>query len=117
MDSAVQAFAQAFANAERELLYTMETLEIPISQMVPAQTPDTFASAITSILFGNIEALLNGFEGLDTNTILPAVGHVAVGEVNVPIEKLKDFKFVQEAFIANAQKMGGDRSYKIDIGI
>ena len=113
--SAIQAFAQAFASREGTMLGIIENQSFLHIQMPELQVPDTFASAITSILFGNLDAMLSGLNGSDKDTIGKSVLKVATGEINAPLST--NLQVIEKAFLEDAQKMGGDRSYKIDIGI
>ena len=111
-NAAIQGFAQAFTTAEKSLLSAMEGQLLTMTQMQPPEPPNTFASAITDVFFGNFDALRASFSGNDQSQLAADASKIAFGELGV-----RNPFAVVDAIIADGKRMGGDTSYKIDIGI
>ena len=111
-EAAIRKFAEHYATSEVSMLNGLEGAAMSVEMIrMEVKPPSTFASAITDILFANFQALggmLTLPEGLklwgDASTLASTELGVKGGDV-------------VDAIIDDAKKMGGDTSYKIDIGV
>ena len=79
--------------------------------------PKTFATAITSILLGSFDALSKSLTKEEGESLKRDVGWIAKFELGVGFWDLLDEDKVLDAIKRDAQAMGGDNDYKVDIGI
>lgn len=115
-DAVIKEFTDKFAWSEAGLLkymmlYGRDTVRTALG------TPKTFASAITDILLGEFDALSEGLDEKEEGKLKSDVYFVATGELGLGYwDALKEAKIL-EALMKDAQKMGGDKDYKVDIGV
>ena len=116
---AVQRFAEIFAASERGILQNMYNGFNSMLAM-KLKEPKTFASAITDILFDKFESVSNGFTEKEKDSLKTDVGLIAKFELGVGFWDLVSGNAeekVLDAMKRDAQQMGGDNDYKVDIGI
>ena len=116
--AAIQAFAKAFSFSEATILQNMmlngRETERFIRKLEP---PKTFASAITDILFDEFDALSAGLDEEEQGKLKTDVYGVATGELGLGYLSALKAQNIINAMVEDAQKMGGDKDYKVDIGV
>ena len=114
--AAVAKFADRFANREVNMLQCLYTGYLNLEEM-KFKEPKTFATAITSILLGSFDALSKSLTKEEGESLKRDVGWIAKFELGVGFWDLLDEDKVLDAIKRDAQAMGGDNDYKVDIGI
>ena len=139
--AAIEAFCDVYCRIVAQFISNMQHGEKD-SVTTKLNPPATFASAIMSVLFDNSDAVNTMMDANFTNeekeAIRNDVKHIATSELNVSTGKLyasglfgnllnMDSFFgmevkgadeiVMDAIIEDAKKMGGDKSYQVDIGV
>ena len=139
--AAIKAFCDAYCRFVTQFISKMQSGErdIVTTKLDP---PATFASAIMGVLFDNSDAVNTmmdaNFTEEEKTAIRKDVTNIATSELNVNSGKLyasgffgnllnmdsifgKEIKgadeIVMDAIIEDAKKMGGDKSYQVDIGV
>ena len=120
---AAKGIFEHFANTlSREMGSALGDIQLKFKLDLNAQArdkddlpPSTFASAITDILFDYFEALRSGLDLKEKMILYKDAYTVATGELHA--EGVNSVDAVVDAIKADAQKIGGDNSYKIDIGV
>ena len=93
------------------MLYGRETARTVLG------SPKTFASAITDILFDEFDALSEGLDEKEEGKLKSDVYFVATGELGLGYWDALSEANILNALMKDAQKMGGDKDYKVDIGV
>ena len=115
-DAVIKAFTDTFARSEAGLLQYMMLYGRETARTVLG-SPKTFASAITDILFDEFDALSEGLDEKEEGKLKGDVYFVATGELGLGYwDALKEANILN-ALMNDAQKMGGDKDYKVDIGV
>jgi len=113
--AAIRAFAVGFASAEANVLQMIFSSFLLSGNFQKSTPPSTFASAITDILFDNFTAVRDAV-GVDGLAIYNDARGVVTNELHVKVG-LFDGELVIDTIRADAKQEGGDKSYKIDIGV
>lgn len=115
-DAVITEFTNTFSRNEAGLLQYMMLYGRENARTVLGN-PKTFASAITDILFGEFDALSEGLDEKEEGKLKGDVYFVATGELGLGYwDALKEANILN-ALMKDAQKMGGDKDYKVDIGV
>ena len=115
-EAAIKAFTDKFVRNEAELLQNMMLNGRETARYV-LQSPKTFASAITDILFAEFDALSEGLDEDEESKLKGDVYGVATGELGLGYFAALKPANILNAMMTDAQKMGGDKDYKVDIGV
>ena len=113
--AAIRNFAVGFAVAEANVLQMIFSSFLLSGNMQKIVPPSTFASAITDILFDNFTAVRDAV-GVDGLAIYNDARGIVTNELHVKVG-LFDGELVIDTIRADARQEGGDKSYKIDIGV
>ena len=116
---AIKAVVEGLVDGEMSVLQNMMTFgnELPGYVNKLNEAPKTFASAITAILFDNYNALSAGMDQLDQLKLGNDARSVATDELGLSFFSSFNEGNVIGKIIEDAQKMGGDKDYKVDIGV
>ena len=115
-DAVIKAFTYTFARSEAGLLQYMMLYGRETARTVLG-SPKTFASAITDILFDEFDALSEGLDEKEEGKLKRDVYFVATGELGLGYWDALSEANILNALMNDAQKMGGDKDYKVDIGV
>ncbi len=114
--AAIETFAVRFANIEGQAIAMMSGVAKQVSD-ITFRPPKSFATAITDVLFDNFDALKDGLTGDEQTAFMLDASGIAKNEFGLSLFQLFNPERVEQAFREDAQKMGGDTDYKIDIGV
>ena len=114
--AAVDAFAAVYAHCEGDMLLTMD-MGFYIMSTITILPPKTFASTITSVLFSNFDALSYKLAQDEQMALGLAARSIATGELGLGLLDSFSENKILRAIINDGNKMGDDKSYKIDIGV
>ena len=115
-DDVIKEFTNTFARNEAGLLQYMMLYGRQTATTVLGN-PKTFASAITDILFDEFDALSEGLDEKEEGKLKSDVYFVATGELGLGYWDALSEANILNALMKDAQKMGGDKDYKVDIGV
>ena len=115
---AVRAFVQVFSETEHTLASLVAPSLVIIrdfrSQLSP---PDAFATALTDVIAENFDALDKSFSLKEQFAFVRAAEPVLKNELGLDDEQMIDANAVKDAIQKDAQQMGGDTGYQVDIGV
>ena len=115
--AAINQFAVAFASQQATALQIMTSHFAANYRDTP---PTAFSGAITDILFDNFVAMSDAIGG-DRDTFITDARNIAVGELHANIwsftPNLLAVPSIVSAIRKDANSVGGDNSYQIDIGV
>ncbi len=116
---AIKAVVEGLADGEANILQTMMNFgdELPNYVNKLNEPPKTFASAITDILFDNYDALSGGMSEVDQGKIAMDARSIATNELGLSFFQSFSPANIINRIIEDAQEMGGDKDYKVDIGV
>ncbi len=114
--AAIQAFTGSFSTYEAQLLQAMVT-GFGMMDEYRLKEPKSFASAITSILFDNFTALQQHLSEIEQATIGMDARNVARDELGLGFFASLSPANVVDSIVQDAGQMGGDKDYKVDIGV
>ena len=114
--AAVNAFTAVFSRSVANILQTMQNHATEVGTY-NLESPNTFASAITGILFDEFDALSAGLSEAEQNTIGFSARAVARDELGLPLYKSFSQANIIQCLVEDSQRTEGDKNYKVDIGV
>jgi hypothetical protein len=117
---ALWRFANAFARIQADALEVMRLEFEKLDNHKEVAPPSTFASAITDVLFDSFMTLAKALGG-DSGTLIDDARNIVNTELGGDISSMTPNIFalptIVEKLQDDAQKIGGDNSYQINIGV
>jgi hypothetical protein len=114
--AAIDAFTAVFCRGEANILQNMQSNAVEIGGY-DLENPSTFASAITGILFDEFDALSGGLTVAEQTTLGINASSVATGELGLPWYNALSKANIIQSLVQDAARTGGDKNYKVDIGV
>ena len=114
--AAVNAFTAVFSRSVANILQTMQNHATEVGTY-NLESPNTFASAITGILFDEFDALSEGLSEAEQTTLGFNARAIARDELNLPLHKSFSRANIIQCLVEDSQRTEGDKNYKVDIGV
>ncbi len=116
--AAIRTFADEHCKIVAAFLSTIKNAERALADF-PILPPNSFASAVMGVLFGGADAVANmidkNFTAAERTSLMFSVKAKSVSELH--LGWFAGQETIINAIIEDSQSMGGDTSYKVDIGV
>ena len=116
--AAIRTFADEHCKIVAAFLSTIKNAERALADF-PILPPNSFASAVMGVLFGGADAVTNmidkNFTAAERTALMFSVKAKSVSELH--LGWFAGQETIINAIIEDSQSMGGDTSYKVDIGV
>jgi hypothetical protein len=114
--NAFKDFANEYTSSVQTVL-SATSISLSIGRETKLDRPKLFANAITSILFENFNTVKQNFSVGDQLTLGSNASNIAYNELKLGYWESFSADKVVQAIIEDSNKMGGDKSYQVDIGV
>lgn len=117
-EEAIHSYAKAYCHCQGQAITNLMTDNLDTKQ----KTPASFANVIMKTLFDDVDVAMdimkNKFAKKVSDSLKSSVAGIATGELGVGfVDMITNFNLVFDKIKESTMKMGGDKSYQIDIGI